>query len=180
MVDSAELKGIDELLAKLKEVGDDVQHRGGRFALRKAANLVAGEAKSGWDQVDRYDTPNNIGANIAVRWDRRRFRSTGDLKFSVGVLGGARSQSRDALRAARYRRRKGIASLAEMGEIEGSGSRNPGGDTWYWRLLEFGTSRIAAKGVMRNSLESNIGRATNEFVEQYKKALDRAIKRAGK
>jgi HK97 gp10 family phage protein len=180
MADAVQFKidGLDPLLAKLDSVTKDMKFKGGRFALRKAANLVAVSAKAGALTINDPITSEEIAKNITVRWGSRKFKSTGDLSFRVGVLGGARQP--DTAKKQRRRDRAGTQSLSELGELSGKGKGNPGGDTYYWRFLEFGTSHARAQPFMRRALEQNIGAATDEFIKQYNKGLDRAIKRAAK
>lgn len=164
MADAVEfsITGLDELNAKLQSISDDLKKKGGRFALRKAAMVVAKAAAENAARVDNPKTHQRIYANVTLRWSSRRYKSTGDLGFRVGVLGGARR----------------VAKIT--GEFKGKGAGNPGGDTWYWRLVEFGTEHSKARPFMRPALENNTDKATNEFILQYGKAIDRAIKRAGK
>jgi HK97 gp10 family phage protein len=175
-----ELRGVNEIVAKFAAITDETRRKGGRAALRKAANLVRDAAVANSKEIDDPDTAEQISKNMTVRWSSKLNRQTGDLGFRVGVLGGARSQSRDAQRSARRRRRQGIKSLEELGEIAGKASGNPGGDTWYWRLVEFGTSRSGAKPFMRPALSNNVGAATDTFLREFDKGIDRAIKRASK
>jgi HK97 gp10 family phage protein len=180
------IEGVELLNAKLNAVSREIQYKGGRFGLRKAAKLVAADVKSNALRLDDPKTANQIAKNVAVRWSPRRFKRTGDLMFRVGILGGAApSNSREAERSRRRRRRAGVPSLAELGELVGKGKGNPGGDTWYWRLLEFGfynkkaKRKIAAQPFMRSALKNNINAATKEFVRHSNKAIDRAVKKAG-
>lgn len=175
-----EISGLGELLGKLESINYDLKRKGGRASLRKAAKVAADAAKAGASRIDDPATAENIARNIAIKWDNKTFKSTGDLKFRVGVLGGARSTSRGAIKSARRRAARGIASLESLGEIQGRGKGNPGGDTWYWRFVEFGTERTRAKPFMRPALERNIGKCTDTFVTEYGKYIDRAIKRARK
>jgi len=151
------LVGMDELLGKLDAVKQDIKYKGGRFALRKAANLVAQKAKEGALRIDDPATAANIAKNIAVRWSGRFFKATGNLKFRVGVMGGA-----------------GGPKPSEY--YEG----NPGKDTRHWRYLEFGTSKMPAKPFMRPAMEQNIDKCVSVFVTEYNKSIDRALKRAQK
>jgi len=64
---SVELKGIDELKAKLQGLGLDLQKKGGRFALRKAANIVRDAAISNALSVNDPKTKEEIAKNIVVR-----------------------------------------------------------------------------------------------------------------
>ena len=151
---SYKLEGIDSLLAKLESISYDLKRKGGRFALRKAAGVVERALKQNAATVDDPNTPADIAKNVAVRFSNRTFKATGDLKFRVGILGGASKENVTA----------GL----------------PGGSTTHYRYLEFGTEKMAAKPFMRKSLEDNIQPATNEFIKQYEAAINRAIKKAAK
>lgn len=159
MADTVELKiqGLDELLGKLSAVSYDVKRKGGRSALRKAAQLIAQRAKEGAQRVDDSSTGRSIADNIGLRWNGRLWKRSGSLGFRVGVLHGA--------------------LLPKNGESVETGSKAP---TPHWRLLEFGTEKMAAQPFMRPALADNTSEATDVFVSEYQKALDRAIKRAAK
>jgi HK97 gp10 family phage protein len=177
----SEIEGVEALNAKLNAVSREIQYKGGRLGLRKAAKLVAADVKSNALRLDDPKTAEQIAKNVAVRWSSRRYKRTGDLMFRVGILGGAAPVGgREAKRSRRRRRAAGVESLAELGELVGKGKDNPGGDTWYWRLLEFGTRKMDAQPFMRKALKNNINAATNEFVRHAKKAVDRAVKKAVK
>lgn len=153
--------GMEELTAKLKTVRSDMQRKGGRYALRKAAQVLRDQARMNAARVDDPRTPEDIAKNVVERWDSRTFKKTGNLGFRVGVLGGA----------------KGDAKAS--GEVKGKGKANPGGDTFYWRFLEFGTSHMAARPFIRSAM--NRGQeAVGKFINEYGKALDRALRRAGR
>lgn len=149
--------GLDAVIAKFASVTDDIKRKGGRFALRKAANIVAAKAKAGALALDDPESGPIIAKNIAVRWSGKHFKATGDLMFRVGILGGAGGN-------------KPTEAFSGL----------PGKDTRHWRFLEFGTSTAQAQPFFRQALSENISEATGEFVTQYGKALDRAIKRAAK
>ena len=151
------IEGLQPLLNKLESLSYDVKRKGGRSALRKAAQVVQKAAKAGAEAVDDPATGRSISKNIAIRWNNRLFKRTGALGFRVGVSGGAESW------------RKGQVVVKD------SGARTP-----HWRFLEFGTSKMRAQPFMRRALESNLGEATNTFVREYERAIDRAIKRAAK
>lgn len=171
------LDGLDDVLRKMDGLVHDMKFKGGRFALRKAAQALQRQAIDNAQRLNDPETSADISKNVAVRWSGRRFKRTGDLMFRVGIMGGARSTSKSAVKSERRRRRAGIKSLKELGEIEGKGKANPGGDTFYWRFLEFGTAKTAARPFMRPVPDQAGQKAVSEFVTQYGKALDRAIKR---
>lgn len=164
------LTGIDQLVATMNDVQYETKRKGGRFALRKAAQVIRDQARSNAEKIDDPRSPENISLNIVERWSGRRFRRTGDLMFRVGVLGGARLYANT-----RENVRKGRA-----GQIYSTGgsSGNPGGDTFYWRFVEFGTERSRANPFMRPAADQAGQRAVSTFITEYQKALDRAIRRA--
>jgi HK97 gp10 family phage protein len=157
MVDDVQFSilGLDSLLGKFESISYDVKRKGGRSALRKAAQLVANAAKENAQSLDDPETGRSIADNIALRWSRRRFDNTGDLMFRVGVLKGAKF-------------------------TRGDQPKEAGAATPHWRLLEFGTANMPAQPFMRRALSDNIQTATNTFVTEYEKSVDRAIKRAAK
>lgn len=92
---SFELQGLDSLIAKLSEVTSDMRYRGGRSALRRAANLVRDEAIKSAERIDDPKTAKDISKNIAVRWNGGRYRRSGDLAFQIGVRRGRRAPGGD-------------------------------------------------------------------------------------
>jgi len=170
------LIGLAELEKKLASVKDSVKGRGAKFAGRKAAKVIAARLRQNAEGINDPNTNESIAKNIAVNADNRYMRRTGNLKFRVGIVGGAKQYGDTVIN--RRKRRVG-KTYADGGTIAKKGG-GPGGDTWYWRLVEFGTARTKAKPFMRRSLSETTQEATTTFVEEYKKTLDRAIKRAEK
>ncbi|MBR7534351.1 HK97 gp10 family phage protein [Klebsiella michiganensis] len=156
MADGVEYKltGVDELLGKLDSITDDMKRKGGRAALRKAANVIANRAKANARRLDDPETGRSIADNIAVRWNGREFKRNGNLGFRIGVLHGA--------------------------VLKRHPDKAKNAPTPHWRLLEFGTENIRAQPIMRAAAENGAEEAMNTFVEEYGKSIDRAIARAAK
>jgi len=149
-----DMQGLEALTAKLQTLKLETRYKGGRTAGRKAANVIANAARARAALIDDPKTKENIMSNIAVRWNNRLFKRTGDLGFRIGVRCGAESKKEN--------------------------KSNPRKDTWYWRLIEFGTVKMAARPFMRPALQESSQAAVNTFISEYQKAIDRAIKRAAK
>uniref|UniRef100_UPI000AF70ACC HK97-gp10 family putative phage morphogenesis protein n=1 Tax=Pseudomonas sp. NBRC 111142 TaxID=1661057 RepID=UPI000AF70ACC len=81
MADGVEfsITGLESLLGKLDSVSYDVRRKGGRAALRKAAQVVMQNAKERAERIDDKATGRSIADNIALRWNGRLFKQTGDL-----------------------------------------------------------------------------------------------------
>jgi HK97 gp10 family phage protein len=156
MADTVEFSilGLDPLIAKLESVTYDMKRKGGRSALRRAATVIAKNAKARARRLDDAETGRSIADNIALRWNGRLFKQTGDLGFRIGVKHGA--------------------VLRDGGDLS---ANSP---TPHWRLIEFGTEKMRSDPFMRPAMEESINEATNVFVTEYEKTIDRAINRAAR
>jgi HK97 gp10 family phage protein len=159
-----QIQGLDEVLAKMRALGPGLSAKGSRTAMRKAANVVRDAAKANAAKLDRPETPNRIADNIAVQFAARTQKTTGDVMMRVGVRGGAKQY-------ANTRENRGSGRVGK--------TYATGGSTFYWRFLEFGTSKMPARPFMRPALQENVGRATEVAVAELNKAIDRQIKKAG-
>lgn len=153
---TVKMEGVDELSKRLEGLSYDMSKRGGRFALRKAAQVIRNRAIQEAQTIDDPKSREDISKNITERWGSRFNKTTGDLMFRVGVQGGA----------------GGNLSKKEQSAL-------PGGDTRHWRYIEFGSENNQANPFMRRSGEESAQAATDEFISQYNKALDRALKKLG-
>lgn len=174
MADGVEvnLTGLESLLGKMDAVSEVTRNKAGRFALRKAANVIRDRARSNAARVDDPLTKEAIYKNIVASFSSKQFRSTGDLAFRVGVMGGARQYGNTK---ENVRKGRAGSSYKTLGD-----KSNPGGDTWYWRFLEFGTEHAAAKPVLRTAMNGVDTAVISVFAEEMEKAVDRAIRQAAK
>lgn len=155
MHDTFTIHGLDALLAKFDAIKYETRYKSGRFALRKAAQVVRDAARQNAQRLDDAETGRSIAQNIAERWNGKLYKATGDLGFRVGVLGGAKLPKNNV-------------------------DQGASGPTPHWRLLEFGTERMAAHPFLRPAMENNIDQAVSVFVKEYGKSIDRAIAKAEK
>lgn len=151
---TGEIEGAAELRAKLKAVSTDVKFKGGRFALRKAGQVVTTAVVGEMMRVDRESTPEQIWRNVALRWSPRFFKKTGDLMFRIGIQGGARAQN--------------------------APGNAPGGKTFHWRFLEFGTQKMPAQRNMTRAIRRTQDKVLTTFRVNYVKRLDAALRKAKK
>lgn len=167
MADNVEfsITGVEALSRKLTTIPLQVSKKPGRRALGKGATLVARAARKKARSLDDPSTSESIARNIAQRFDARHFRRTGELKIKVGVRGGARQYGNTRQNRRLNRVGKSYETLGSKG--------NPGGDTWYWRFLEFGTSRSRAQPFLRPALSENIQEVVNKVATELSRELDK-------
>ena len=167
-----DVSGLDGIKAKLAQLNREANYKGGRAALRKATAVLKEQAQANARRVDDHETREAIWKNIDLRWNNRAFKRNGRLAFRLGVLGGAKQYGNT-----RLNRRKGRAGNS----YATSGSRaNPGGDTWYWRFLEFGTAKMAARPFLRQVGTQAGQKAIDTFARAFNEALNRAIAKQSK
>lgn len=142
-----EITGLDEVIAKMRLLGKPkkVKNAATRSA-RKAMNIVNKAAKVNAKAFDDKDSGNKIWKNIVTKAGKTR--GSDKVVMKVGVKGGAK---------------------------EARGTGNSGGDTWYWRHKELGTSRQAAAPFMRPALRNNTNQVEAEFKRSFLEELDKEI-----
>lgn len=163
---------ISDVCDRLRALPADVQLKGARFAGRKAANIIADAARSNAERLDDPTTAESIAKNIDVRFATKTFRRTGNPAFRIGVLGGAQQYANT-----RANKRKGRVGSAYKTAGDKS---NPGGDTWYWRQLEFGNKNAAPKPVLRAAMQQHADTAVGVFAVELSRWIDNYIKRQAK
>jgi HK97 gp10 family phage protein len=148
------IAGADEIVRKLRAVPLRVGRNAMRRSLRKGANVIRDLARANAKALDDGQTREAIYKNIVTQgMGARRQRQVGGVGMRVGVLGGAKAG--------------------------GNGAANPGGDTFYWRFLEFGTSEMPARPFMRSAIASGAEKALNATVEAMKVETDKELAKLG-
>lgn len=161
-----EITGLDEVLAKIQLLGNPrkVKNAATRSA-RKSMNIVKKAAIQNAKGLDDKDSTNRIWKNIITKPSKSKGYDS--LMTKVGVKGGARKYPNTA-----PNRRKGV--VGQTYETGGS-SKNAGGDTWYWRFLEYGSATNSATPFLRPALNNNKDAVETEFKRSFSEELDKEI-----
>lgn len=155
------LKGVDELRAKLKQLSGEEAQKVFKSATGAGAKVLREAVISNAQAVNDPETPADIGKNIVQRPQPKRYARAGEIKIRVGVLGGAKT---------------GKAQDDGKGKGKGKGKALPGGDTRHFRLVEFGTSRVAARPFIRPAMDKGEA-AFDAFAQRMDKSMDRLLKK---
>lgn len=154
---TVKVTGTEQAIKRLKALTGAQGKRAARRALRRGANVMRDAARVNAARVDDPMTRENIAKNIMVQaGGSRRERRVDGVMMRVGVRGGARN-------------------MEKYGEFRGEGKGNPGGDTWYWRLLEFGTEKMAAQPILRPAMTSSAQAATDAFAGAFGAEIDKEL-----
>lgn len=144
------IEGLDEIVRKLRLLPDRIGRNAGRRALRKGANIIRDAARANAKQIDDPETREQIAKNIAVAsGGAKREKRVGGVMLRVGVKGGARLTKGD--------------------------NGAPGGNTTYWRMIEFGTSQARAQPFMRPAMNSSASAASSAIISALNTEFDKEI-----
>ena len=148
-----EITGLDDVVSKLQRLANPKRTKSLALkASRQAMKIVLDAARQNAKAIDDPETAEKIWKNIATRAGRSR--NPNQVIMRVGVRGGA------AMNA--HSDRAALSGLS-------------GGNTTYWRYLEFGTSEMPATPFMRPALATNIQQVTNKFAEVFDAELDKEL-----
>ncbi len=139
-------------LSGFKELASALRELGPRVArntLRRAVSAGAARVRDTAKVYAPVDT-GEMRRDIMIKRERDT-KGEMSAKYSVFVRSGKKSR------------------------LSGKG-RNVDKDSWYWRLVEFGTSKMAAQPFMRPAFESE----KEDAVKDIGKALDEGIQKAAK
>lgn len=148
-----QIHGLESLQSKLEQLNNPRKVKSAvRKALRQGANVVRDAARANAKAIDDPETKEKIWRNIAVQSGKSRNAS--EIKMRIGVKGGASMNQHS-----------NTAALASMS----------GGNTTYWRYLEFGAATTPATPFMRPALANNIQSVTNKITTVLIQEIDKQI-----
>jgi HK97 gp10 family phage protein len=145
------IEGLDEVHEKLERLANPrLIKNAARRSARKAMAIVRDAARANAKALDDPETAEKIWKNIAIAAGKTR--NPNEIKMRVGVRGGASFSNPNP-------------------------PNTSGGDTRYWRWIEFGASHFPPTPFMRPALQNNIQAVTNSFAENFNKEIDKELDR---
>jgi HK97 gp10 family phage protein len=158
------VSGGRAIVDKLSKLPTKLQEKAGKVAARKAMGIVRRAAQSASKALDDPNSSERIWKNVYLQQSRRGSKAVGGVMMRVGILGGARQYGNTKANI-----RKGRAGQSYQ---TGGSKSNPGGDTWYWRLVELGTEKVPARPFLRPALENNAHAVTSTLITELSKNID--------
>ena len=163
-----DIHGLDEVKSNLRRLGNTRKAKNAATrSARKSMNIVKKAAVNNAKAIDDPESPERIWKNIITK--PKRMRSDGFVLMRVGVRGGSKKYVST--------KRNVRAGRAGKSYSTGGDKSNPGGDTFYWRYQEYGTSDMPAQPFMRIALYNNTENVQSKFVESFS---DEVIKELNK
>jgi HK97 gp10 family phage protein len=151
----------DGVINKLKTLAPKLEKKYLNKALQQGALIVQKAAQDRARQFDDPKTPAMVWKDIVIRTNTKLGRQNGGVALSVGVLGGA---SKEYAKTKNNRRsRKAGKTYVTPGNV------------YYWRFLEFGTSKMKAQPFMRPALQNNVDTASSAITAQINEGIDEIV-----
>lgn len=143
---SVRLDGVEDLKAALVDASRQIRTRAVRNALREAGKVIQTAARAAAPVLKVPTSRRNVGTvkkNILVRASKFA-RQAGDEGVYINV--------------------RGIRGKARVRKLGRGGAKNPN-DPYYWRFLEFGTRKMAARPFLRPAATSKGPEAIQKFMD---------------
>lgn len=144
----------------LRTLGPKVEKKYLRQALRKGAVIVRKAAQTKAKTFDDPKTPQMVWKQIAIFANAGLGRKNGGLALQIGVKGGAK----------KYKNSKNNRRQKRVGQTY----MGPGA-VYYWRFLEFGTSKMKAQPFMRPALANNVDAVTRAITDSINDGIDKIV-----
>lgn len=156
---SAKLEGIDELKRALAGAAKSIRTKAVRSAMRKAGAVITKAARQAAPVLSaptKNRKPGTVKKAIVTR-NSKFARQAGDegVFISVRPLRGARQKV--------------------LGK---AGAKNPN-DPYYWRFLEFGTKKMAARPFLSPAADSKGNEAVQVFMDSVVPQIEKLNRKAG-
>lgn len=143
---SVKLEGVEDLKRALSEASKTIRTKAVRGALREAGKVIQAAARAAAPVLSvpsKNRKPGTIKRNIVVRASKLA-RQAGSEGVYVSV--------------------RGIRGKARVKRLGKAGANNPN-DPYYWRFVELGTRKMAAKPFMQPAAESKGQQAVDKFMQ---------------
>lgn len=169
IVYEVKLSGLKPVLKLLNNLPEDMKKRGLKTACAQGAGIIRRRASENFKAFDDKDTREKIYRNLAVQFAPYGSKRVDGIMMRVGVRGGAKQYVKN-----KYNSRKGRVGKKYA---TGGSDKNPGGDTWYWRFIEFGVPAlgISEKRPMLKALNQSAQAATDKVVTVLRSEVDRYV-----
>ncbi|MCI0551178.1 MAG: HK97 gp10 family phage protein, partial [Anaerolineae bacterium] len=162
---SIKITGHKTIIDQINQLPPKLQRKGATQAARRAMAPVRDRARADARAFDDEKSPERIWKNISIQNSASRGKRIGGVVMRVGVRGGSR---RYANTKRNVREGKAGTKYKTLGD-----KSNPGGDTWYWRFLEFGTKKMAAQAFLLPALMNQAQSVWNNLYNEMQKVLER-------
>lgn len=168
------VKGLGELRAKLAELPRRLSRQVLEKGLTTGAQPMVEEAKSRVPVLAEPD-PRRRPGTVRKRIQARRVRPRTGMAATVIV--GVRGLSAGVVRNYKIRKLRRVVSKGTgAGVLRGVAASDNPNDPFYWKFLEFGTSKMQARPFLRPAFEARKGEAVTLSAAEWKRLILQAAR----
>lgn len=152
------LDGVEDLKRALSEAAADIRKKAVRGALREAGKVIQGAARATAPVLlvaTPTRKPGTVRRNIVVRASKFA-RQAGNEGVYINV--------------------RGIRGRARVARLGRAGANNPN-DPFYWRFLELGTKKMAARPFLQPAAASKGDEAISKFMQSVVPQIEKLNRR---
>ena len=161
MIPNVKINGIKSIVKALDDLPKEYKKSGERSALRAGVKPIVKTARTNALKSKKTGLLiKSIGTTV-------RKLKTGELTGRVGIRSGFKGKSLGF-------------KIVKKGKNKGQSRESFADPRHYAHLVEYGTSRTAAKPFMRKAVESNQGNALNEMAKALEKSIMKTAARMAK
>lgn len=169
-----EIKGLSELLAAMKQLPEEIKGKVLALAVLKQAQKIRGAAKDNLRGKTGFWTTGLTERAIRVFKDKQN--SPERAIYKVGV-----SMNVKGPRKYKYKRAAGMRFWSSWTIPTAERTvENVNWPPFWWRFLEFGTSKMQAKPFLRPAFDNNVTACAESIKTDLAKAIDRAAAKLAK
>lgn len=152
--------GLEDFRAKMQQLGSPkIIKRIARKAARQGMNIVRDAARNNAKSFDDPSTTEKIHKEIVVQ--AGKIKDKNSVRIRVGIRGGAKKPY--------------VNNSANRRDGRVGSAYQTGGKVYYWRFIEFGTSKMPATPFMRPALANNIEPVISKFSQIFSDELDKEL-----
>lgn len=165
MAEPIGVRGLPGLLASLRELPKEVRGKPLQAGMRKGGNIIRDEARQRVPRASGFLATQIVVRRANAKNRRRAGVGTDGEYYTVGVRTGKRVKYANTKRNRRMRR------AGKLYEQSGWG--------YYWRHVEFGTKKMAAKPFLTPAAEARGPQAAQVIIDGALAAMDKLMKARG-
>ena len=163
---TVKMEGLNELRMALQRLPREIQAKVLPRAVSKGAQVIAKDAKARAPELSAPDPRRTPGLL------KRMIRATSGVRR--GTEATAFVSVRRLSKAAISRFKKSLRAAGARVK----GANNPN-DPFYWRFLEFGTSKMAARPFLRPAFDSKKREAADRIIDVLREGIEAEAPKAG-
>lgn len=158
MQDLQHVKGLRELGVKLRELGPKLAKKHLKYAIMSGARLVRDTARD----LAPVES-GRLKKSIIIKF-QSKLSKQGNVTYYVLAKRGKKYQ--------KVTRRRTVVTNGVRSRVDVVSNE----DAYYWRFVEFGTSRQAAQKFMRPAFEKRKREAVGLIADLLKKGIDQSVR----